>query len=126
MSVLRLGGKRAITLWQKVEEIANEFSLLSVSPKTGRTHQIRVHLSHMGHPIVGDPVYGHKKTWWKKHLPSTPDISTRIKRQMLHSEILGFIHPDSEKYREFGAPMPGDMARVLKTLRLVGIRNKKT
>jgi 23S rRNA pseudouridine1911/1915/1917 synthase len=114
MSVTPSGGRSALTQWRKQEELLGRFSLLVVNPRTGRTHQIRVHLSHVGHPIAGDPVYGFRKIWWKKHFPLGEGFVTR---QMLHAEKLGFVHPDSGEYREFTAPMPEDMARVLDLLR---------
>ncbi len=125
MSVRLTRGKRALTQWQKIEDFARGFSLLSVTTKTGRTHQIRVHLSHVGHPIVADPVYGYRRNWWKKHLPLLNDILPQIKRQMLHAETLGFIHPDSKNFCEFKAPLPMDMAQVLKTLKLSDLQDKK-
>lgn len=117
MSVLISGGKKALTFWRKVETFEGKFSLLSVAPKTGRTHQIRVHLSYLGHPIVGDPVYGYKKNWWKKQKPLKEHMFLPVGRQMLHAEILGFIHPDSEEFCEFHAPMPEDMVDILNTLK---------
>jgi 23S rRNA pseudouridine1911/1915/1917 synthase len=117
MAVLLSRGKTSLTLWQKMEELGNRFSLLSVSPKTGRTHQIRVHFSHLGHPIVGDPIYGYKKNWWKKNFPLATDIVPQIKRQMLHAEGLGFIHPDSKQYCEFHAPMPDDMDHIINKIK---------
>ncbi|MFC1532786.1 RluA family pseudouridine synthase [Thermodesulfobacteriota bacterium] len=125
MAVSASAGKRAVTLWHKKEITGNMFTLLEVALKTGRTHQIRVHLSHLGHPIVGDPVYGHKKNWWKKHCPLAIDAVSLIKRQMLHSEVLGFIHPDSNNYCEFKAPMPDDMEHIIKILKSIFIQNKK-
>jgi 23S rRNA pseudouridine1911/1915/1917 synthase len=116
MAVIPSKGKRALTLWRKKQEIGDRFTLLSVTLKTGRTHQIRVHLSHLGHPIVGDPVYGHKKNWWKIHCPQAIDIVPQIKRQVLHAELLGFIHPDSGTYREFTSPLPDDIEQIIKTL----------
>ncbi len=116
MSVPQSGGKRALTLWRKIDEFGNSFSFLSLTPKTGRTHQIRVHLSHMGHPIVGDSVYGYKKKWMKNNYQWAMDILPQIKRQMLHAEALGFIHPESESYCEFKAAMPDDMAYIIKKL----------
>jgi 23S rRNA pseudouridine1911/1915/1917 synthase len=117
MSVQPSKGRMARTLWEKKEELAGLFSLLSVSPKTGRTHQIRVHLSHVGYPIVGDPVYGHRRSWWKKRFPDDPGVLNRIERQMLHAGTLGFVHPRSGEYREFTAPLPADMELVLEMLR---------
>jgi 23S rRNA pseudouridine1911/1915/1917 synthase len=119
MSVQPSKGRAAKTLWEKKEELAGLFSLLSVSPKTGRTHQIRVHLSHVGYPIVGDPVYGHRRNWWKKRFPDDPGILSRIERQMLHAGTLGFVHPQGGDYREFTAPLPADMELVLQMLRKV-------
>jgi 23S rRNA pseudouridine1911/1915/1917 synthase len=114
MSVVLAGGRRSVTHWRKKEELAGKFSLLAVTPETGRTHQIRVHLAHVGHPIIGDPVYGYRKTWWNKHLPGEKDD---VKRQMLHAEKLGFVHPESQVYCEFGAPAPEDMKRIVELLR---------
>lgn len=117
MSVQPSKGRVAKTLWEKKEELAGLFSLLSVSPKTGRTHQIRVHLSHVGYPIVGDPVYGHRQSWWKKRFPDDSGILSLIERQMLHAGTLGFAHPQGGDYREFTAPLPSDMELVLEMAR---------
>lgn len=117
MAVSGPNGKRALTLWEKKDEIGGKFSLLSVTIKTGRTHQIRVHLSYIGHPVVGDSVYGYKTTWWKRNCPSASNILTEIKRQMLHSEYLGFTHPESKEYCEFEAPTPQDINNAIKRIR---------
>jgi 23S rRNA pseudouridine1911/1915/1917 synthase len=116
MAVMPSKGKRALTFWKKKEEIGGRFTLLSLILKTGRTHQIRIHLAHLGHPVVGDPVYGPKKTWWKTRSPQAIDILSRIKRQMLHAELLGFIHPDSGNYCEFTTSLPDDMEHIIKEL----------
>ncbi|MDY7035004.1 MAG: RluA family pseudouridine synthase [Thermodesulfobacteriota bacterium] len=125
MSVLFSKGKESYTFWEKIEEFRSGFSLLRVTPKTGRTHQIRVHLSHVGHPIVGDPVYGYGHNWWKKCSPVKRNNMPLIKRQMLHAETLGFVHPDADNYCEFKAPPPDDLDYILKILRLTDLREKK-
>ncbi|MBN2418679.1 MAG: RluA family pseudouridine synthase [Deltaproteobacteria bacterium] len=110
-------GKKALTIWKILERVGDKFALLSITIKTGRTHQIRVHMSHMGHPVVGDPVYGYKNTWWKRNTGYSNEILSSIKRQMLHSEYLGFIHPDTKEYMEFRSPVPNDMIRVMENLK---------
>lgn len=123
MAVSRTGGKRALTLWKKVDVIGDRFTLLEVSLKTGRTHQIRVHLSHLGYPIVGDPVYGFRKTWWNRNCPEALEMAQSINRQMLHSVLLGFRHPGTGEYREFKSPVAADMEDVIKGLK--GIINQE-
>jgi 23S rRNA pseudouridine1911/1915/1917 synthase len=113
MAVLPESGRRAVTQWQVRETWGSGFSRLHVRIRTGRTHQIRVHFSHEGHPVVGDPVYGPKRTWWKRHYPqSNGVIQELLGRQMLHAERLGFSHPENGSYCEFTSPLPGDMTRV--------------
>jgi 23S rRNA pseudouridine1911/1915/1917 synthase len=116
MSVQLSGGRQAVTLWHKIEDFTSGFSLLSVSIKTGRTHQIRVHLSHIGHPIAGDPVYGYGKRWWKRH-PLHKKGLPPLKRQMLHARHIGFVHPENGNYVEFEAPLPDDMLQALQILK---------
>jgi 23S rRNA pseudouridine1911/1915/1917 synthase len=120
IAVALSGGKRALTLWEKTREFQGGFTLLSVILKTGRTHQIRVHLSHMGHPIAGDPVYGYGRNWWKRHPLVRKGILPPIGRQMLHSRLLGFVHPALNRYLEFEAPLARDMERVLNSLKSAG------
>jgi len=124
MAVSTSKGKNALTLWQVDENIGDKFSILSVIIKTGRTHQIRVHMSHSGHPVVGDSVYGHKKTWWKKNAPSVMGCLPLIKRQMLHSTSLGFVHPESKEYMEFSSPIPEDMRLVIAELKKIFNKDK--
>ena len=119
MAVLISGGRKALTCWRKEETLAGKFSLLSVSPRTGRTHQIRVHLSYIGHAIVGDPVYGYRKNWWKRHPTLKNNVLMQVKRQMLHAHRLVFIHPDTGEFCEFQAPLPEDMDALIKNLRLI-------
>ena len=122
MAVMSIGGRSALTLWQKIEEFQSGFSLLSLSLKTGRTHQIRVHLSHLGHPVAGDQVYGYSRNWWKKHPLYKKGILPYIRRQMLHARYLGFIHPGHGRYLEFEAPLPHDMEYVINMLRQLDLK----
>ena len=108
-SIARPGqeGRRAVTRYRTLERFANA-AMVSVRPETGRTHQIRVHLSAAGHPILGDRVYGREIV--KGAAPAAP-------RQMLHARKLGFPHPESGRNVSAEAPLPGDFARVLAALR---------
>ncbi len=99
------GGKEAVSNW-RIEKRLNGMTLLSVKIETGRTHQIRVHLSHNGMPIVGDQVYG--KSQLDKKIPACP------KRQMLHAASFTFTHPVSGERMTFNAPLPEDFAELIK------------
>lgn len=94
------GGHPSITHFRVVKRYASGYTLLELILETGRTHQIRVHLSHLGYPIVGDTLYG------------TADDSL-IKRQALHAESLSFLHPVTGKPLTLSAPLPEDMERLL-------------
>jgi len=123
MSIALSGGRRALTFWHKIEEFHGGISLLSVVTKTGRSHQIRVHLSHIGHPVAGDKVYGHGLNWWKRHPLHRKSGLQPIKRQMLHARSLGFTHPDEDRYMEFEAPVPDDMEHIIRALRMLNSHN---
>ncbi len=101
MAVLR-GGREAATEY-RVRNYLDGYTLVEAMPRTGRTHQVRVHLAFLGHPVVGDPVYGFRK----KRL--------ELRRQFLHSHILGFRAP-SGQWLEFEAPLPEELERVLEAL----------
>lgn len=113
MSTRTRRGKEAVTFWKTLEIFSSAFtgpggaSLIEAKLKTGRTHQIRVHLSSAGHPVLGDRVYGRKTTIGGENVP----------RQMLHAESLGIVHPYSGDWLEQAAPPPQDMANLLETLR---------
>jgi 23S rRNA pseudouridine1911/1915/1917 synthase len=98
------GGREALTEYRVVEYFPHH-TLLEAEPATGRTHQIRIHLAFIGHPIVGDRVYGFRK----QRLP--------LARQFLHAARLAFTLPGSGQPVEFTSPLPQDLAAVLKTLR---------
>ncbi|MDY6856983.1 MAG: RluA family pseudouridine synthase [Thermodesulfobacteriota bacterium] len=118
MSTKTKKGKEAITHWRVIESFGN-FSLLEISLETGRTHQIRVHLADIQHPIIGDPVYCRKL---KFSTLKDDDLIRRLKslnRQALHAYVLGINHPIYKEYIEFTAPMPEDMKKVLDMLRRI-------
>jgi 23S rRNA pseudouridine1911/1915/1917 synthase len=109
-------GKHAVTHWQVIEHFPG-FSLLKLKLETGRTHQIRVHLSESGHPLVGDPVYGGAgRLSSVKSLPLRETIR-KFDRQALHARIIGFIHPTTGVYLEFETELPPDMSALLDCLR---------
>lgn len=97
-------GRRAVTHY-KVLERFDKYTLVECRLETGRTHQIRVHMAHIGHPLVGDPVYGFKKQRFN------------LEGQLLHAKILGFIHPTTRQYLEFEAELPNYFNKVIEILR---------
>jgi 23S rRNA pseudouridine1911/1915/1917 synthase len=114
-------GKDSVTFF-RVREVYDGFSLVELELRTGRTHQIRVHLSHLGYPIVGDDIYGgrHLTVGDVTGPAGTSDRSPReplVHRQMLHAALLGFTHPITDEPVEFQAPLHEDMAGLVKLLR---------
>jgi 23S rRNA pseudouridine1911/1915/1917 synthase len=104
MAVTRRG-REARTRYQVVERFAAA-ALIECQLDTGRTHQIRVHLQHLGHPIVGDPVY-------RRGAPARVPFG----RQALHARELSLVHPRSGRAMTWRAPLPGDMKRLVAALR---------
>jgi 23S rRNA pseudouridine1911/1915/1917 synthase len=91
--------RRAVTEYRVAEALGSAATLLDVRPRTGRMHQIRVHLASIGHPVLGDETYG------------TADSA--LDRPLLHAAVLGFVHPVTRQYVEHRAPLPDDMARAV-------------
>jgi 23S rRNA pseudouridine1911/1915/1917 synthase len=113
MAVVR-GGRAAVSLW-RVRQHFTRFTLLDVQIKTGRTHQIRVHLAWIKHPVVGDETYGGGRD---KTLPD-PALRARVNalgRQFLHAERLGFHHPATGEWLSFNAPLPPELSEFLEKL----------
>jgi len=113
-------GKTAITLYEVIEDF--EFtSLLKIHLQTGRTHQIRVHLSGIGHPIFGDETYGGRKLTYEAQLPKMrsrmENLLELMPRQALHAKKLGFIHPATNEFISFDSELPEDIQNLLLKLR---------
>jgi 23S rRNA pseudouridine1911/1915/1917 synthase len=110
-------GKEAITFYEVLEEFRG-FSLLRLTPRTGRTHQIRVHLSYIKHPIVADDMYGGKFVYeWQLADAEPAAQAPIISRCALHAHTLEFKHPTTGKMLTFEAPLPEDMQNLLGMLR---------
>ena len=104
-------GKEAVTTWKVIERFHGAV-LIEAKLKTGRAHQIRVHFASIGHPVLGDKTYGKKI---EIEVKSKEKIL--FPRQMLHAELLGFLHPVTGEYLEFKSPLPEDMEKKIKQLR---------
>jgi len=103
MAVTEGKSREAITHFKVLKRFSG-YTLVEVTLRTGRTHQIRVHLAFIGYPIVSDRLYGHRRQ------------GLNIHRQALHSYVLGFVHPSSKKYMEFCAPLPKDIQKLIDCL----------
>jgi 23S rRNA pseudouridine1911/1915/1917 synthase len=119
---VRPDGRAAITHYEVLETYPGTdgkpvASLVALRLETGRTHQIRVHMAHTGHPLLGDQVYGTGfNTKIAKLAPDARDALQTLARQALHAHILGFEHPTSRRFLEFKSALPSDLARLRKSL----------
>ena len=104
MAVVKTGGKEAVTHYRVLRRFRN-YTFCEFTLETGRTHQIRVHMASIGHPLLGDAVYGTQKCPFK------------LEGQTLHASVTGFIHPSTGLYSEFTAPLPEYFEQLLKTLK---------
>ena len=110
MAVVRAGGKRAVTRWRLLEAAGTRAARLEVRLETGRTHQIRVHLAQLGHPLLGDRLYGARP-------PRGAQLPVRLDRILLHARRLGFEHPITGERLVFDEPPPAEFDRILALLR---------
>ncbi|MEO5331920.1 MAG: RluA family pseudouridine synthase [Magnetococcus sp. YQC-5] len=118
MAVEPRHGRHAVTHWQRMESLPG-FTLISCRLETGRTHQIRVHMAHIGHPVLGDPLYArvfHPPEKWPENVRST---LVSFRRQALHAAQLTITHPMTGKEMSFAADPPLDFLQVLEGLRIV-------
>lgn len=105
MAINHKNGKNAVTNYTVLENLNNKYAHIECSLQTGRTHQIRVHMASIHHPLLGDDVYGPAKD------------SFHLEGQALHARVLGFIHPTSKEYVEFEAPLPDYFVQLINKLR---------
>ncbi len=121
MEVSRSKGKRAITNYKTVEIFENDkspkLSLIECKLETGRTHQIRVHMTYSGNSIVGDDKYKKKYKRIKNINLELENAISKLNRQFLHAKTLGFIHPKTNEQMVFSSNLPKELNNLLKMLR---------
>ena len=123
MTVNPRRGKEAITEYKVLIKF-KFFSLLQVKLQTGRTHQIRVHLAHFGHPVVGDPTYGGRSTHLRRYdridRKTLTPIMAILERQALHAKELTIQHPDDDRKISFISELPDDIQKALDYAKSIG------
>ena len=118
MTTIKTGGRHAVTHYEVLERYP-QFALVQLTLETGRLHQIRVHLQHIGHPVVGDAVYGgEQRALNDAETAKLKQALAKLKRQALHARLLGFTHPVTGENLTFSAPMPKDMQQVVDALQM--------
>ena len=111
-------GRHAVTRVRLLDRFADQAALVACELETGRTHQIRVHMAHAGHGLIGDPVYGGRRRVTARALGADAVQNVEaFPRQALHAAELGISHPVTGETLHFEAPMPADMAALLAALR---------
>src|SRR5882757_5350369 len=122
MTTRREGGRTAVSHWQVLRRIHGpygHFTLVSVRIETGRTHQIRVHMSSLGHPVVGDALYGapgELKSQSNKRRAAGMPATLTLDRNFLHSAVLELEHPQTKELLKFSRPLPAELADLLDSL----------
>jgi 23S rRNA pseudouridine1911/1915/1917 synthase len=119
MAIQPTSGKPAQTVYEVIERLGR-YTVVRCMPKTGRTHQIRVHLLYLGHPIVADSLYSGRSALYLSDLTRgehAPDEEPLIHRQALHARRITIRHPMRDEEMTFEAPLPGDMTRLIEALR---------
>jgi 23S rRNA pseudouridine1911/1915/1917 synthase len=128
---VRSDGREAVTHWEVLERYAGPdgkpvASLLACRLETGRTHQVRVHLAHIGHPLLGDAAYGAGfKTRASRLSPEAAEALAGLGRQALHAYLLAVAHPTTGQPLEFHSELPADLARLRHSLCAQGIGLKR-
>ena len=120
MAIVSKGGKRAVTHYQVMEVFGGEACLIKCNLETGRTHQIRVHLSSKGHNLLGDKLYAKSKKITNKNIDTQiKDFANNFSRHALHAKSLGFIHPRTKEKMFFETDLPEDMLQLIDVLRKI-------
>ena len=120
MAVVKIGGKAALTRYRVLGPVGAKASLIECRLSTGRTHQIRVHMAEIGHPVIGDPLYGGGA---KRRLKGAPEdirqVLTKFDHQALHAYLIGFKHPSSGDLLQFESEIPNDFSELIKFMKAI-------